>query len=202
MKLFTNIEEIVPKLPGWCSVSKAVTLASSIVALRPEIIVEIGVYGGRSLIPMAMACASVSKGIVIGIDPWEKSASVEGQPQEHATWWGNLDHEHIMKSFLAQVELLRLKNFVNVVRKRSDEVTPPKNIDIISLDGNHGPQALKDVERYAPNVRVGGLIVFDDLNWSGGNVSLATEKAKSLGFVELHRVLKGDEDWAIFQKVK
>lgn len=202
MKLFTNIEEIVPKLPGWCSVSKAVTLASSIVALRPEIIVEIGVYGGRSLIPMAMACAAVNKGTIVAIDSWSPVASVEGQPTEHVNWWGKLDHESIMNGFLSQLESLRLKSFVNVVRKKSDDVTPPKQISLASIDGNHGPQAVRDVKRYAANIRTGGLCFMDDLNWSGGHVSEACSELLKLGFVELHRVHKDSEDWAIFQRIK
>src|SRR5260221_9575485 len=48
--LFRTISELVPRCHGWATVEKAFTLAGVALALRPEIIVEIGVWGGRSIL--------------------------------------------------------------------------------------------------------------------------------------------------------
>ena len=53
--LFLDIADVVPRLNGWCSVNKAQHLAAMVCALQPVTAVEIGVFGGKSLIPMAMA---------------------------------------------------------------------------------------------------------------------------------------------------
>jgi hypothetical protein len=38
-----------------------------------KLCVELGVFGGKSLLPISLKC----KGKVIGIDAWEKEASLE-----------------------------------------------------------------------------------------------------------------------------
>src|SRR4051812_47320274 len=95
--LFTDIETSLDHVrEGWCTVDKAKTLAASVLAIRPGTVVQIGVWAGRSLIPMALACQSVHKGIVIGIDPWSPDASAEGQIGENLAWWKDVaPHESI-----------------------------------------------------------------------------------------------------------
>lgn len=201
MKLFSDITELVPKLHGgtWPhQVVKAQTLAGLVIGLRPKIIVEIGVFGGASLIPMAMALRETGSGVVWGIDPWENAASVEGQDGGNAEWWAKLDHVAIMHDFLSVVNDIGLGGVIETHRKRSDDVTPPPVIGIFHCDGNHGPQALRDVQRYAPNVRVGGIAILDDLDWSGGAVRQGEEHLFSLGFVMLYTLGTG----ACYQRIR
>jgi predicted O-methyltransferase YrrM len=179
-------------------VIKGQTLACMVVAMQPSVIVEIGVFGGASLVPMAMALRETGKGIIIGIDPWEPAASVDGQTGLDAGWWAKLDHAAILRDFMAAVNTIGVGNFIRVERKRSDDVAPPASIDIFHCDGNHGPQAIRDVQRFAPNIRPGGLCVMDDLNWAGGAVRLAEQELFGLGFIMLYQLGTG----AVYQKVR
>lgn len=197
-KLFQQIADYVPGCHGWCSIAKAQTLATAVIALRPEVSLEIGVFGGRSLFPIAMAHKEIGKGRVIAIDPWSAPASRIGQTGENEKWWGTLDHEVIYQDFMKRCQELFVAHIVSVHRKTSDQCKPPPVIDLMSLDGNHGPQAIVDVERYCPNVRTGGLVFMDDLNWEGGAVTRACDKLKTLGFVQLYVLDTG----AVFQKIK
>jgi hypothetical protein len=149
MNLFTHIEEIVPKLDGWCSVPKAFALASAVLTLRPKVVVELGVYGGRSLIPMALALKEIGEGKVIGVDCWDANASAQGQEGEHQQFWVNLNHTAIRDTFIKNLDKLELRGFVDVIQMKSSQVTPPKVIDLAHIDANHGPEAIKDVERFA-----------------------------------------------------
>lgn len=196
--LFRQIELLIPTLHGWGSVSKAQTMAAAVIALRPEVSLEIGVFGGRTLFPLALAHKEIGKGRVMAIDPWQREASAAGQTGEHQKWWGTVaDHEMVYQDFMRHCRDLCVAHLVSVHRQVSDNVNPPAVIDVFSLDGNHGPQACKDVQRFCPNVRKGGLLFLDDLNWEGGAVAKAAEQAKSMGFVELYRLDQG----AVYQRV-
>jgi predicted O-methyltransferase YrrM len=76
-QLFEKIDDLFERqLPGWCTKEKAYTLASLVIGTRPAVIVEVGVFGGRSFLPMALALKELGKGMAIGIDPWSPAASV------------------------------------------------------------------------------------------------------------------------------
>ena len=201
--LFHQIEELNKSmLHGWCSLTKANALAASVLTLRPETVIEIGVWSGKSLFPMALAMKSLGKGRLIGIDPWSAPASVEGLDPVNAAWWGQVAaHEEMFSYFKNTVFLLGLQNIVQIERVRSDNFTPVE-CQILHVDGNHGSQAIRDVIRYSPAVTVGGLLFADDVHWVGGDVERAIEKLPALGFRELYRVENKQDQWACFQKVR
>ena len=200
--IYTRIESVRLGLSGWCSKQKARAMASLIIGTRPKVTVEIGVWFGRSLIPMAMAHQHILHGQVVGIDPWKATASVEGQVNEaDANWWNNQqNHELAYNTFTARVKELGLTDYVVIHRHPSNDVLPPADIGLLSVDGNHGEQAVMDIERYAPFVAVGGFLVADDIEWSGGSVSKAIGLLPGMGFKELYRVKNPEESWAVFQK--
>ena len=47
--------QAMKELEGWCTDNKASILIDLILESKPTIIVEIGVFGGKSLVPMAFA---------------------------------------------------------------------------------------------------------------------------------------------------
>ncbi len=150
---------------------------------------------------MALACREIGHGMVIGIDPYEPAASIEGQGPANVAWWGSVEnHEAMHTYFLDQVTRLGLQNVTRLIRKRSDDVMPPENIGILHADGNHGPQAAKDVKHFAPSVKLGGFVVLDDLHWDGGAVSDAADWLTFHGFRELFRETTPPNDWAVFQR--
>lgn len=197
MTLTDQINEIVPKLDGWCSVPKALMLAELILHNRMQNVVEIGVFGGRSLIPMALAMQHNGSGIVTGIDPWEASASVVGMHGADLTWWSKLNHQEIYDRFRRHVSNLGIENFCSIIRERSDDVKPVGPIDLLHIDGNHSIQALTDARRYACLVRVGGFCFGDDIGWEGGGVTAAVTELYRLGFTKLYDLDAG----AMFRRI-
>jgi hypothetical protein len=193
MTLFETIARVQPKLHGWCSPEKAATLAAAVLAYRPEVVVEIGVFGGSSLIPLALAAKEIGRCKVIAIDPWLAVASVIGQinVEDQRYWSDQQRHETVYNDFLRVVSELGLSNIVDIRRAKSDDVEPPPNIGVFHLDGNHSDQAVKDVERFFPKCLVGSLAFVDDEGWAGGGVSRAIAKAKSMGFKELYKLGTG-----------
>lgn len=197
--LLKKISDVVPTLDGWCSVQKAHVLASSIVALRPKSIVEIGVWGGRSLIPMALACKFLNNGIVVGIDPWKAEESIKGQNEANVNWWGKVvNHDVIFKRCNDEIQKAGVSRYCDLVRTTSDDYPVSViAIDMLHIDGNHGEQAYKDTRKFAPHLTVGGLIFMDDIGWDGGHVGKSCEWLTSNGFRKLYNLDTG----AMFQRI-
>lgn len=203
MNIFDRIETVHDNTPGWCSSLKANTLAALVIGTRPEITIEIGCFYGRSLLPMALAHQFIGKGSVIAIDPWMAEASVAGQlnPLDVEYWNRQQMHETAYAAFKAKVYELGLQNVVRIERKASDDFEPPEEISILHLDGNHGEQSVKDIQRYAPKIKRGGFLVADDLKWTGLFVEKAVSLLPDMGFVELYRIENESECWACFERV-
>lgn len=189
--LMAEIETAVPEGGSWCSVEKATALAAIIVALHPKVVVELGVWMGGSAIPMAIALRHLDVGQLIAVDAWSAEASVSGQEADDSKWWGETigddGHERAFQTFVGRLEKHHItSDRCLVVRQRTDEAIVPSSIDVLHHDANHGPQAVLDIVRWAPAVRVGGLLVIDDLDWPGDYVRRARDLALELGFVELY----------------
>lgn len=68
--LIVEVEDALSPGAGWCSLEKANALVALIVALRPCVVVELGVWMGGSAIPMALALRAVGSGQLVAIDAW------------------------------------------------------------------------------------------------------------------------------------
>jgi hypothetical protein len=171
---------------GWCTVDKALALADIIVTSKPNICVEIGVYSGRSLVPQAMALRFNNVGIVYGIDPWKKENAAEGNCSDaDKAWWDSLNLDEIHNYCMAKIWEHELDKWCCVIRSQShhchqlfDNVLlhrRDKIIDLLHIDGCHSEQAsTRDVDLWLPRVRVGGHILFDDVDW------VTTKKAQDM----------------------
>lgn len=188
---YRQISELVPRLHGWCDIPKAITLFNMVTALKPAMVVEIGTWGGRSAIPMALASRE-HKGLVLCVDPWSGEASIEGQVTEaDKQWWAANDkHQVVFQDFIQHRQALGLENTLLVHRMKSDDFKPPA-MQLLHVDGNHGPQAYTDTVRYGALVQPGGICVLDDLSWTGGHVERAKQWLLDNGFIELHKLGTG-----------
>lgn len=198
IETLNQITTMIPSIGGWTSVIKAHYFAAVVLAFRPEVCVEIGVWEGRGSLAVALALKEVGRGVLHSIDPWSPDASIEGQAnQADVDHWKSADHEKAYQTFLSSVAKYHVDNIVKVYRKRSDQVEPPADIGFLMVDGNHGDAAITDVKRFAPNVRKSGICYLDDLDWSTGSVRRAEAQLKSMGFVDMYRIETG----AMYQRI-
>ena len=157
------------KLHGWCMLDKAEHLALLVQDATPSKIVEIGVYGGRSLIPMALA-AKTYGGTVYGIDPWSNEACLEGtQDPANAEWWAKLDIEMIYQCAVEAVNAFGVADVVRLMRMRDEEALGyfgDEEIGLLHVDGNHSNEVSRRyVEQWGPKIEPGGYLVMDDIDW-------------------------------------
>jgi hypothetical protein len=182
---------------GWSTKPKVAALVGAIMAFRPKTVLEIGIWSGKSFIPMAMAMKHLGgERTLIGLDPWSPGESVQGLDGDHLKWWANVDHDRIYKLFNDEMLKYNLFPFCQVYRCRSDEWKMPEDLklDLLHVDGNHGEQAaVYDVETFCPKVRVGGLCWMDDVNWA----SAASREIPEMGF----QFLFEEDGGAMYQRI-
>lgn len=201
IELMQRIAIHIPKMEGWCNVEKAQRLALAVLDAKNLISVELGVFGGRGCIALAMAHEFLKLGCVWGFDPWEKEAALEGDHSpEDNEWWAKVDLEEIYSGFVKQVLSHNLLKYCKWARLKSSQAVTlfeDKSIGIIIQDSNHSEKiSCDEVERWHKKICPGGYWFFDDIDW------LTTYRAQQIliekGFTEIE-VYK---QWAIFRKNK
>lgn len=195
--LKNTIFKSMATLEGWCSEEKAGILCDLILLTKPKNVVEIGVWGGKSLVPMGFAIRALGSGQVYGIDPWSAEASAKGMDGVNLDWWSHVNHEAIYQGLVNKIAEFGLKNQITLVRNTSDGAKPIQDIGLLHIDGNHSEEAsFFDVLKWAPLVKRGGVIVFDDVNWSTTGRAVAWLDENCVKVAEV----KGDNIWGIWIK--
>ena len=164
------ISHYVPQLEGWLDVARGHEMAELIIDTKPDVVVEIGVFGGRSLIAQAFGLRENNKGKIYGIDPWKVETAVEHfQDEKNNEWWRkNITLEDIHKGCMRAIWDHHLDPWVVILRAASQNVYQlfPDNIDILYVDGNHSEvSSTRDVENFVPRVKSGGYVFMDDCDW-------------------------------------
>jgi hypothetical protein len=196
--LFVQVLTTTQTMHGWASPEKCCTLAALVLAVKPKLSLEIGVWGGRSLLPMAIAHKAVG-GVVIGVDPWNAEESARDEFPDSAEWWAKQDHQKIFEYCQRMIKLVDVGKQVQLMRERSDDILPPGDIGVFHCDGSHMEAATRDAMRFCPNIIPGGYAVFDDIGWTGGAVLRALDWAEQNGFKEVYRVTENGENWCVMQ---
>ena len=149
---------------GWCSDEKAAAFAQLVLDIQPEVCVELGVFGGKSLLPVAAALKAIGKGVVIGIDPFDgEIVSKSYDPildSDDVAYWAQVDFKGLTSHLAGQIRKHALNEHVLLINNTSDasiSLLPP--IDILYIDGCLTEAASsQDASLYLPLVKKGGYI--------------------------------------------
>lgn len=193
-----NLESIV-NLPGWCTVEKAKVLFDLAHLCKSKVSLELGVFGGRSLIAIALAHQQMKSGFVIGVDAWSKQASVEGtNDKANDEWWSNVNYLDIYKSCLQAIDDSALNDYCGTVRMKSQDVgilMRENYIDLLHQDSNHSEEVTcVEVELFASKVKENGYWISDDTDWS------TTQKSQGLLLEKGFRLVADHTTYKVFQK--
>lgn len=206
-KVHRLIASTVPTLDGWSSTTKVCVMAALVLATKPKVCCEIGVWAGRSLFGFAVGAKEIGGCRVVGIDAYSNHVSAENEVESNSTWWMAQDHAAIHRKCLELLKRFDLQ--AEVVAKKSDDVDPSSTlgrIDLWHCDGSHTEQSVRDVERYAPLIPVGGIAIMDDLHWVMGGPLRAVDTLEDIGFMEAFRVVGNENnesnDWGVWQRVR
>lgn len=195
---FSNYEYI----RGWCSIDKAKKLIEIVNQIKPSLCVELGVFGGRSLLPIAWASKQNNPASrIIGIDAWEVQACLDGENSKaNDDWWSNINHTDMMNYTR---ELMNQHNLnVDLWKAKSYEVSAKfenDSIDVLHQDSNHSEEvSCREVELYWNKVKHDGIWIFDDTTWE------TTKKAQKLlvskGYSEIYNYESGGQGWKVYKR--
>ncbi|TMK60294.1 MAG: class I SAM-dependent methyltransferase [Actinobacteria bacterium] len=198
---------------GGSSLLKVMTLADLIVAGNLRRVVEIGVYRGRLLLPLAMTMASLGRGEAVGIDPYSAAAAVQTDDHNRGLdlveWPRSVDWDALYEETWARIEHWGLADCCRLLRARSADVAAAfdvSSVDLLHVDGNHDRDAVaRDVELFLPKVRPGGFVVLDDASWQSVRPTCDSLRASHeliLQVVDPHDVLLSTgqgNDFAVFR---
>jgi predicted O-methyltransferase YrrM len=182
-------------LEGWCPPDKAEAMAALVLRVKPQLVVEIGVFGGRSYVPQALALKHNGKGVIYGIDPWTVQAALEGGCDDEK-WWKTVDLSGHYCKFMTAVTAMGLWHHCRVIAAPSETVVETfsfESIDVLHIDGNHSEAvSSRDVHMYLSRVKVGGHVWFDDTNWKTTRqaVQMVEEKCELVQDYKTFRLYK------------
>jgi hypothetical protein len=166
-------DALLSKIPtdfiGGGNIQKKYWMIQHILNENLKCCVEIGVWKGRSYIPMVVSTQKLN-GIAYGIDPYTSENMMEydapsqvmiALPKVIKTIKFDLEYNNVLK-------ITNKYNNAIMIRATSENAVSmiKEPIDLLHIDGNHDTKFVAiDINLYASKVRQGGYIVMDDINW-------------------------------------
>lgn len=165
-----NLTTIVEGLPGWCTPEKAQALFDLVIATDSQSTVELGVFGGRSLIPMALAHKQKGSGMITGIDPYAVEPSLEGTNHPaNDEYWKSINYEQVYNNCKRALITNGVNEICWLLRSKSVTVANSygdNSVDIIHQDSVHSKEVIiAELEAWSSKLKPGGYWIVDDTNW-------------------------------------
>lgn len=159
---------------SWCSPIKIELMMDLIYQTEPKVCVEIGVFGGSSLLPIAATLRYLRQGHVYAIDAWSNVEAVKylNKNDPHYVWWSKVDMQAAQNACQTLIDKWRLGSCCSLVPASAATVGAAQlaEIDFLHLDGNFTKEgSLADVELFLPKVKKGGYILLSNLYKSVNN---------------------------------
>ena len=162
---------------GRCDDIKGNLIKDLIIKTNAQLCVEIGVFKGASLMYFAESL-EITKGKVIGIDPYTMGSLVNKIPDENLNTYfydvlfkDQIILDNLYSGLIKIINENELKDIVSLIRSKSEDYhtnVEKESIDILHIDGNHDEEYVnKDILFYLPLVKKGGYIIMDDITWPG-----------------------------------
>jgi hypothetical protein len=163
------VKASVADLQGWCSNAKSWLIYDLVRKSKPQVSVEVGIFGGRSLSIIAQALRDNESGIVYGIETWSGASAIRyRQDLANDFWWQNIDFIGIKRQFykfFLEHHLIDVTKVIELSSEQAFQGIP--EIDFLHIDGNHSMfGAAQDVVNYFGKLKRGGYVIFDDINWA------------------------------------
>jgi methyltransferase family protein len=203
MILKKTLDELLPGMHGWCSLEKAYAMVEVVLEAKPEVSVEIGVWGGKSFLAIVLAHVQLAHGHVYGIDPWARDAALDGvEEKANLDWWAAQNYDAIYQGCLRFMLDHAAVDRWTIYRATSQRAAGLFDaIDFLHIDGNHSEKASTgDIMAYLPKLVPGGYLLFDDVDWFSTKkaVNLVEERCEKIKAVP--SVPKVSAAWNLYRK--
>jgi tRNA G46 methylase TrmB len=163
-------------------------------------IVEIGVYNGCFLLPIASMNNNIQS---YGIDPYNYYLQSDIEDKSLYKVASNLTTNNDFLQNVYDRLLNNIKKFdlnVKIMRDKAENVVnyfEDNSIDILHIDGNHDYEyVLKDLNLYNTKIIQNGIIIVDDINWKSVKEALDYFLLTTPDF----KLIYSENEWCIIQK--
>jgi len=160
-------------VPAYCLNETREYIKNIMINIKNGIFVEIGVYGGSTLLDIYDICKN-NNNIIYGIDPYDNIKIFNGKKyddtdkivrNQEINRYRNIKNnliDIINKNNLSNINLLCQTSW-NVYNNFNNN-----SIDCIHIDGDHSYEGVKnDLKLYWNKIKSGGYIINDDYHWNG-----------------------------------
>ena len=190
---------------GWCSEEKMKRLFALVLQTAEEfkgqsiLSVELGVFGGRSLLPMALAHQQLQSGYAVGIDAWDNVVPLEGtNTQINNDWWAKVPIKDVYNGFIESARVLGTGDYCrHLIGKTEDFINQfeENSITLLHQDSSHNIETItRELQLYSPKMRTGGYWVVDDTDWEEAKAGYAS--LPQFGFT----LIEDYGNWQIWRK--
>jgi len=180
---YNLVLEARKNLHGWCEECKNKYLFDFVLQIKPNLIVEVGVYRGRSLASFS-AASLIHNCTVIGVDAYDISYFL------NETWSDQNDLDYSKNQLINEFNRLGLPFLL--IQKPSkfaveEDIFKHNKIDILHIDGCHEElNAVLDVIIWLPKLKTGGFLILDDANFEKLNLAqeIVLKKCEHIEYIE------------------
>lgn len=159
-------------VPAYCLDNTRNFIKSHMSSIYSGIFVEIGVYGGSTLLDIYDICKT-NNNQIYGIDPWDKITIFNGQNYDESNLTVRTQeinrYTHVKNNLMNIISSNNLN--INILNENSWDVYntfEDNSINCIHIDGDHSYEGVKkDLTLYWIKIKSGGMIINDDYHWGG-----------------------------------
>jgi len=167
------------KLKGWPLKNACLNKYRKILSgIKNGKIVEVGVYGGASILSVIDICIA-NNNVIFGIDPWERISRTNGQiPDKDFLIECQKQMKSARKNLEKIVTDLKYDKYIKLIQGFSPakaSLFDNNSLDMVYIDGEHSYNAVfSDMTAWLPKIKKNGTLWGDDFVWK--SVSMAVKK--------------------------
>lgn len=154
---------------SWCSKEKVTLLMDLVILEKPQVCVEIGAFTGSSVLPVAAALKYNGEGEIYAVDAWSNQEATRGMANNdpNKQWWTDLNMQGVLNAYHYNIAQWNANTTCKTLQVPSNiAVNSLPAIDLLHMDGNYSREgSCEDVLLYLPKVKIGGYILFTNINW-------------------------------------
>lgn len=157
-------------IKGWPLPKPCVKWYKNIVSnIKNGLIVEVGVFGGVSLLNIADICKENGNKI-FGIDPWDLVNKVNGaKVSSELICECRKQSKGVKKQLNKVINKLGYNNTITLIEgfsPQKSKLFKNKSVDIVYIDGDHSYDGVyADLGAWLPKMKKGGFLWGDDFVW-------------------------------------
>lgn len=156
------------KIRGWFDPITSKWYSNKIKNIKNGKIVEIGVFGGASILSTADICIQ-NNNTIYGIDPWEQMINMNGEDVEEGERLEKAQ-ERLRAHRLNLEKIIKKLNYthINLIKGLSGDPAvvdgfEDNSLDLVFIDGNHSYKGcLSDLVLWEPKLKKSGILVGHD----------------------------------------